>query len=68
MQGNYKVQKRQFRQMDININDINLIKRKIGILQSRLYYIKNKKEHNKKRKTYKRQSWKDRKDNPKNKK
>jgi len=52
----------------MNINDINLIKRKIGILQSRLYYIKNKKEHNKKRKLYKRQKWKDRKDNPKNKK
>jgi len=41
-------------------------KKKIGNLQSRLYYIENKTKHNKKRKTYKRQAWKDRKDNPKN--
>jgi len=42
-------------------------KKKIGNLQSKLYYIENKTKHNKKRKTYKRQAWKDRKDNPKNK-
>ncbi len=41
-------------------------KKKIGNLQSKLYYIENKTKHNKKRKTYKRQAWKDRKDNPKN--
>ena len=42
-------------------------RKKIGNLQSKLYYIENKTEHNKKRKTYKRQAWADRKDNPKNK-
>jgi len=42
-------------------------KKRIGNLQSKLYYINNKEEHNKKRKNYKRQAWEDRKDNPKNK-
>lgn len=42
-------------------------RKKIQNLQDKLYYIENKTEHNKKRKTYKRQAWADRKDNPKNK-
>lgn len=42
-------------------------KKKIGNLQSKLYYIENKTEHNKKRRTYKRQTWEWRKDNPENK-
>jgi len=42
-------------------------RKKIENLQSKLYYIENKTEHNKKRKTYKRQAWADRKDNPENK-
>lgn len=44
------------------------IKDQIKKLQNRLYYINNKPEINKKRKNYKRQSWKDRADNPRNKK
>lgn len=36
-------------------------------LTNRLYYIEHKDEVNSKRKKYKRQSWADRKDNPKNK-
>jgi hypothetical protein len=42
-------------------NDLET-KKRIGNLQSKLYYIKNKEEHNKKRKNYKRQAWEDRKD------
>jgi len=51
-----------------NLEQYRINKKKIGNLQSKLYYIENKTKHNKKRKTYKRQAWKDRKDNPKNKK
>lgn len=35
-------------------------------VQNRLNYVKNKDRINKNRKKYKRQSWNDRKDNPKN--
>lgn len=50
-----------------NLEQYQINQKKIGNLQSKLYYIENKTKHNKKRKTYKRQAWKDRKDNPKNK-
>jgi hypothetical protein len=36
-------------------------------LKNRLYYIEHKDDINKKRKSYKRQPWSERKDNPKNK-
>ena len=49
-----------------NLTEYLANKKKIGNLQSKLYYIENKTKHNKKRKIYKRQAWKDRKDNPKN--
>ncbi len=42
-------------------------KKRLKQLTNRLYYIEHKDEVNSKRKKYKRQSWADRKDNPKNK-
>jgi hypothetical protein len=47
-------------------NAISKNRKKIEKLQSKLYYINNKQKINKKRKEYKRQTWKERKDNPKN--
>lgn len=42
-------------------------KKRIAKLQMRLYYIEHKDKINQNRKKYKRQSWAERKDNPKNK-
>ena len=42
-------------------------KKRLAQLINRLYYIENKSVINSNRKKYKRQSWADRKDNPKNK-
>lgn len=41
-------------------------KTRLSKLINRLYYIEHKTEINANRKKYKRQSWEDRKDNPKN--
>ena len=46
---------------------IEEIKHKKNLLWSKLYYINHKDEVNKKRKNYKRQTWAERADNPKNK-
>jgi hypothetical protein len=40
-------------------------RKRISNLKNKLYYIKNKETINQKRKEYKRQSWENRKDNPK---
>ena len=44
------------------------IKHEIHLKSCQLYYLNNKDKLNKNRKKYKRQAWKDRADNPKNKK
>lgn len=51
-----------------NIEQLQEIRKLIRQKQSRKNYLLNKKKINKQRKSYKRQSWSERKDNPKNKK
>lgn len=52
----------------ITLSELEETKKLITKTQNRLYYILNKDKVNAKRKTYKRQKWSERADNPKNKK
>ncbi len=47
---------------------MNDVQKEIQRLRDKMNYILHKEERNLKRKNYKRQTWKDRADNPKNKK
>ncbi len=52
--------------MSFDAHLLSKYERDLRLKRDALYYIMNKETVNKKRKTYKRQSWADRKDNPKN--